>query len=358
MLYHFLYTFKDYFQGFNIFKYVTFRSILGFLLAATISIIWGRYFIKYFEKKRLGQVIRDDGPSTHLGKVGTPTMGGVFIFGSMAIALLVCGNFNSYPLIFTFFISFLFLILGLFDDYLKISNSSSKGISAKSKLFWQFSLSMSIIAILIHLGIIDTYLYIPFLKDFRMDLGFFYIPFSAFVIVGTSNAVNLTDGLDGLAIGLVIVSIIAMGTLSYVAGHKEIANYLIIPYIEGASELAVFSAITVGAGIGFLWYNAYPAQIFMGDTGSLSLGGALGSMAVITKNEILLVITGGVFVVEVISVILQVFFYKTKKKRIFKMTPIHHHFELLGWSEPKVIIRFWIISIFLALLSIVSLKIR
>lgn len=308
--------------------------------------------------KQFGQVIRDDGPQSHLKKAGTPTMGGLFLVGSVLIALLFCGNFFSMPILMTLLVTVSYFLLGLVDDYLKVLKKNSDGVSAKAKLLWQFLTATSVIWYLVHANIIDTQLYIPFLKEPLFDLSWWYIPFGALVIVGSSNAVNLTDGLDGLAIGPIITSAASLAIFAYATGHKEIAQYLFIPYVENIGELSVLAAAIIGAGVGFLWYNSYPAQIFMGDVGSLSLGGALGTMAVISRNEVLFVLIGGIFVIEALSVIIQVGSYKLRKKRVFKMAPIHHHFELMGSPEPKVIVRFWIISVFLAILSLATLKMR
>ena len=358
MLYHFLYPLSQEFGIFNIFRYITFRSLVGFLLATIISILWGRYFIKQMKKKQFGQVVRQDGPQNHLKKEGTPTMGGIFLLGAVLCTMLMAGNFSSLALCGVMAVGASFFLLGLLDDYLKVLRQDSDGISVRGKLAWQFGTAVLVGFWLIQAGAMDTNLYVPFLKEPVVDLGHFYLLFLSLVVVGSSNAVNLTDGLDGLAIVPIIISVGTLGILSYVAGHHEIATYLYIPYGEGLGELTVLASAIVGAGIGFLWYNSYPAQIFMGDVGSLSLGGVLGMMSVVSKNELLFFVFGGVFVVEAISVILQVGFYKWKRKRVFKMAPIHHHFELLGWEEPKVIVRFWIISLFLALLSIATLKIR
>ena len=358
MLYHFLYPLNNDFSLFNIFRYITFRSLLAFLLAAVISIIWGKRFILFMKKKQFGQMIRDDGPETHFKKAGTPTMGGIVIIGSIVIALCFCGNFLSIPLLMTLAVAFSYFLLGFLDDYYKVLRKNTDGISAKGKLIWQFVTALSASFILLKLNIIDSKLYMPFLKGPFLDLGPFYPLFAGVVVVGCSNAVNLTDGLDGLAIGPIITSAASLGILAYVAGHKELATYLYIPYVENVGELSVMAAAIIGAGVGFLWYNSYPAQVFMGDVGSLSLGGILGIIAVLTKNEILFILIGGVFVVEALSVIIQVLSFKIRKKRIFRMAPIHHHFELKGWPEPKVIVRFWIISIFLAILSVATLKIR
>ncbi|MCO4753794.1 MAG: phospho-N-acetylmuramoyl-pentapeptide-transferase, partial [Bacteriovoracaceae bacterium] len=251
-----------------------------------------------------------------------------------------------------------YFLLGWLDDYLKIIKKNSDGVSAKGKLLWQFSTAILASSAMISFDVIDTQLYVPFLKGPLFDMGWFYVVFASVVIVGSSNAVNLTDGLDGLVTGPILTSAATLGILAYVAGHVEISNYLYIPYIENVGELVVLSAAVVGASVGFLWYNSYPAQIFMGDVGSLSLGGLLGSLAVLTKNEILFVVIGGIFVMEALSVILQVGSYKLRKKRIFKMAPIHHHFELKGWPEPKVIVRFWIVSAVLSILAIATLKLR
>ncbi|CAM9883021.1 unnamed protein product [Chrysoparadoxa australica] len=358
MLYHILYPLSKDFQAFNLFKYITFRSVFAFLFAAFISIVWGKRFIDYMKTKQFGQVVRDDGPQSHLKKAGTPTMGGVVILGSIFLTMLLTGNFFSKPLLITLFVTLSYFILGFRDDFLKVLKKNSKGVSAKGKLVWQFGTAGLATYAMLHFKATDTNLYLPFFKEAVIDLGWFYVVFGSFVIVGSSNAVNLTDGLDGLAIGPIMTSAASLSLFTYVAGHTEIASYLFIPYVEGSGELAVMTLAIIGAGVGFLWYNTYPAQIFMGDVGSLSLGGALGTIAVLSKNEFLFVLIGGIFVIEALSVILQVGSYKLRQKRIFKMAPIHHHFELKGWPEPKVIVRFWIISIFFALLSVATLKMR
>lgn len=358
MLYHLLYPLSQDIAAFNIFRYITFRSFAAFLIAAIFSILWGKAFIAYMKRKQFGQIVRDDGPESHFKKQGTPTMGGVFIIGSIALGLLVTGNFSSIPFLAVILVTISYFILGFLDDYFKVLKKNTDGISAKGKLAWQFVTAIGACYLLFSTEAIDTKLYVPFYKDAVLDLGGFYYLFASIVIVGSSNAVNLTDGLDGLAIGPIITSAASLGLIAYAAGHREISAYLFIPYIESVGELMIIAAAIVGAGVGFLWYNSYPAQIFMGDVGSLSLGGMLGVMAVVTKNEFLFVLIGGIFVIEAISVILQVFSYKTRGKRIFKMAPIHHHFELKGWPEPKVIVRFWIISIFLAILAVATLKMR
>ncbi len=358
MLYHLLYPLSQNITAFNIFRYITFRSIVSFLIAAAISILWGKMFISFMSCKQFGQVVRDDGPESHFKKAGTPTMGGVFIIGSVLLAFGFCGNFLTYTVIATLLVLISYFLLGLVDDYLKVLKKNTKGINAKGKLAWQVLTSLVVGFLLIKYEVVDTMLYAPFLKEPLFDMGWLYLPFIVLVIVGSSNAVNLTDGLDGLAIGPIMTSAVSLGVLAYAAGHREIASYLYIPYIENVGELTVLCMAIVGAGVGFLWYNSYPAQIFMGDVGSLSLGGALGVIAVISKNELLFILIGGIFVIEAVSVILQVVSYKMRKKRIFLMAPIHHHFELKGWPEPKVIVRFWIISLFLALISIATLKMR
>lgn len=358
MLYHLLYPLSESLSYFNVFKYITFRSFFGFVLATIISILWGKKFIAFMKLKQFGQSIREDGPESHFKKKGTPTLGGVFIIGSILLTMALTGNFNSMPVIIALSVMISYFILGYIDDYLKVVKKNSDGVSAKVKLLWQFATAFIASYFMVKYEVIDTKLYIPFVKGPLLDFGYFYHFFSATVIVGSSNAVNLTDGLDGLVSGPVITSSATLGILAYVAGHYPMAEYLYVPFVSGSSELSVLAMSTVGATVGFLWYNSYPAQIFMGDVGSLSLGGMLGTIAVLTKNEILFVFIGGIFVLEALSVILQVGSYKLRKKRIFKMAPIHHHFELKGWPEPKVIVRFWIISIILAILSLATLKLR
>jgi len=358
VLYHFLYPLSEKITLLNVFKYITFRSFIAFAIATIVSIIWGKKFIAYMKVKQFGQSIRTDGPESHFKKAGTPTLGGVFILGSIFLAAIVCGNFTSMPFLACLAITLSYFALGWLDDYLKIIKKNSDGVSAKGKLAWQFITAIFVGYLLISNNVIDTKLHLPFFKDPVIDLGWAYLGFISIVIVGSSNAVNLTDGLDGLVTGPVITSASTLGILAYVAGHAQLSNYLLIPYVQNSGELVIICASVVGASVGFLWYNSYPAQVFMGDVGSLSLGGLLGTVAVLTKNEILFVLIGGIFVMEAISVILQVASFKLRKKRIFKMAPIHHHFELKGWPEPKVIVRFWIISIVLSILSIATLKLR
>ena len=355
MLFHLLAS-----QGhvFNIFKYITFRSLLAFLIATIISILWGKLFINYMKRKQFGQIIRDDGPESHFKKKGTPTMGGVFMLGSIFLTTLLCGNFFSMPLQITLGVTFSYFVLGFYDDYLKVLKKDTKGVSAKGKLLWQFLTAGFALYIMVNQNIISTDIYIPFVKTPIIDIGMFYILFGSIVIVGFSNAVNLTDGLDGLAIGPIIISAGTLGLITYLTGHKELSQYLFIPYFDGMGELMVLTSAIIGAGIGFLWYNSYPAQIFMGDVGSLSLGGTLGTIAVLAKSEFLFVVIGGIFVIEALSVIIQVASFKTRGVRVFKMAPIHHHFEKLGWPETKVTVRFWVISLCLAILALSTLKTR
>ncbi len=358
MLYHLLFPLHVDYSFFNVFRYITFRTIYAAITALLLCFVLGPWLIRELGAHQIGQTIRKDGPERHLAKEGTPTMGGLLIVLATVIPTLLWANLGNTYIWIAVFVTVGFGTIGFVDDYKKVIRKDSKGLSGKKKLLFQFLLA-AIAATLIYLDVgMQDRVSIPFFKKLNPSLGFLYIPFVIFVIVGASNAVNLTDGLDGLAIG---PSIIAAGTymlFAYLAGHIKIANYLQIQYVQGAGELTIFCGAMAGAGIGFLWYNAYPAQVFMGDTGSLSIGGSLGAVAVMVKQEIVLALVGGVFVMEALSVILQVYSYKTTHKRIFRMAPVHHHFELEGWAEPKIIVRFWIISIILALLAISTLKIR
>ncbi|MCY4644787.1 MAG: phospho-N-acetylmuramoyl-pentapeptide-transferase [Bacteriovoracales bacterium] len=358
MLYHILYPLNAEISFFNIFRYITVRSFFAFALALLFSILLGKKFINFMQKHQFGQIVRDDGPQSHYKKRGTPTLGGILIFSALTFSLVLCGNWQAWPFSASCLIMFCFFVLGITDDLLKLRRKNSDGLSAKTKLFWQFLIAMATMFVLIRVGATDTMLYVPFHKGPLVDLGWPYLLFASIVIVGSSNAVNLTDGLDGLAIGPIISSAASLGIIAYLTGHFELAKYLYIPHFTNVGELVVLAAAVIGAGLGFLWYNSFPAEIFMGDVGSLSLGGFLGLMAVLTKSEILFIMIGGIFVIEALSVIIQVGSYKMRGKRIFKMAPIHHHFELKGWPEPKVIVRFWIISILLAIFAIGTLKIR
>lgn len=358
MIYQWLYSFADHVSAFNVFRYITVRTFISFFTGFFLCLIWGPYFIEKLKQKHFGQSIRDDGPQTHKKKAGTPTMGGWLILLSTLVPLALWIDLMNPLVIGTVLITWGFGFIGYIDDYLKVSKKNTKGLSGKIRLAGEFAISILTIFVLIRYFNLSTLVTIPFVKSVVLDLGIWYSIFGGLVIVGTANAVNLTDGLDGLAIVPVIVAATTLGLFSYIVGHSSIANYLQIQHIVGAGELAPLAAAMVAGGLGFLWFNTYPAQVFMGDVGSLSLGGFLGSMAVFTKNEVLMVFLGGIFVVEALSVITQVISFKLTGKRIFKMAPIHHHFELGGMTETKIIVRFWIISILLAVLSLATLKLR
>jgi len=358
MLYHLFYPLATDIKLFNIFRYLTFRTIYAMITALVVCFILGPWIIRKLESLQARQVIRTDGPESHLQKQGTPTMGGVIILAAIVIPTLLWADLTNRYIWITLFITIGYGLIGFVDDYKKVVKKNTKGLSARQKLFWQVLLAGSVALYLFLTPGFSEQLYFPLFKNFHPDLWIWFIPFAALVIVGASNAVNLTDGLDGLAIGPVAINAATYMLFSYIAGHATLAAYLQIPRVVGAGELAVLCGAMVGAGLGFLWYNSYPAEVFMGDVGSLSLGGTLGTIAVLTKQEILLVIVGGIFVVEALSVIFQVGSYKYRGKRIFRMAPIHHHFELKGVAEPKIIVRFWIISIILALIAISTLKMR
>ncbi len=343
---------------FNLFRYISFRSIYAALTALVLSLILGPWMVRKLKELQVGQPIRDDGPSTHLKKEGTPTMGGLLIIASMSISVLMWGDITNIYIVLVMIVTLSYALIGFIDDYRKQIKKDSRGLPGRYKLFWQCMVGILVGIILYLTPNFSTELAVPFFKNISPDLRWFYIPFAIFIIVGTSNAVNLTDGLDGLAIGPVVIVAMTYLIFSYFTGNVKIADYLYIHYVPGTGELAIFCGAMIGAGMGFLWYNSYPAEIFMGDVGALSLGGAIGTVAVATKHELLLVIVGGLFVVETLSVIFQVGFFKLKQRRIFRMAPLHHHFELLGWPEPKIIVRFWIISVILALLALSTLKIR
>ncbi len=360
MLYHLLYALHGTVAGFNVFKYITFRSAAAVVTALLVSFALGPWVIRRLRVLKVGQQVRDDGPQTHLTKKGTPTMGGLLIIAAVTASVLLWSDLTNRYVWVVLFATLSFGGIGFIDDYRKVVKKQSTGLKAREKFGLQIAASL-LIGFFLHYFSGDpdaAHLTVPFFKRLFIDLGWFYIPFSVVVIVGSSNAVNLTDGLDGLAAGLVGIAATANAVLVYIGGNKVIADYLKIQYIPASGELAVVCAALLGASLGFLWYNAYPAEVFMGDVGSLSLGGALGALAVVTKHELILVVVGGIFVVEAVSVMLQVASYKLTGKRIFKMAPIHHHFEQLGWPESKVIIRFWIVGIILALVSIGSLKLR
>jgi phospho-N-acetylmuramoyl-pentapeptide-transferase len=358
MLYHLFYPLATNVKLFNIFRYLTFRTIYAMITALAVSFILGPWIIRKLESLQARQVIRTDGPESHLQKQGTPTMGGVMILAAIVIPTLLWADLSNQYVWTALFITIGYGVIGFVDDYKKVVEKNPKGLSARQKMFWQVLLAGAVAVFLFVKPDFSEMLYFPFFKNFHPDLWIFSIPFVTLVIVGASNAVNLTDGLDGLAIGPVAINAATYMLFAYVAGHATLSAYLQIPRVPGAGELAVMCGAMVGAGLGFLWYNSYPAEIFMGDVGSLSLGGTLGTIAVLTKQEILLVIVGGVFVIEALSVIFQVGSYKYRGKRIFRMAPIHHHFELKGVAEPKIIVRFWIITIILALVAISTLKMR
>ncbi len=358
MLYQWLYSLSDHFSPLNVFRYITVRTFIAFFTSFLLCWIWGPYFIRRLKEKHYGQSIRDDGPQEHKKKAGTPTMGGGLILLSTLIPCLLWVDITN-PLVWgVLIVTWGFGMIGYIDDWLKVSKKNSKGLSGRVRLLGEFVISGLVILGLIHFFNLGTTVTLPFVKSVSFELGYFYSFFAAFVIVGTANAVNLTDGLDGLAIVPVMISAATLGLFSYITGHYAIASYLQIPHVVGAGELAPVAATIVAAGMGFLWFNTYPAQVFMGDVGSLSLGGFLGTMAVMTRNEFLMILLGGVFVVEALSVITQVISFKLTGKRVFKMAPIHHHFELKGLTETKIIVRFWIISILLAVLSLATLKLR
>lgn len=351
---------EQYSSFFNVFQYLTLRGILGVLTALAIALWVGPTMIRRLSYYQIGQAVRDDGPKSHLSKAGTPTMGGALILVAIAISTLLWSDLSNRYVWVVLLITLSFGAVGWVDDYRKVVQKNSRGLPARWKYFWQ---SVVGIAAAVYLYMTatspsETQLLIPFFKNVQIDIGIAYVFLTYFVIVGTSNAVNLTDGLDGLAIMPTILVGGALGVFAYVTGNVKFANYLQFPYIAGTGELIVLCGALFGAGLGFLWFNTYPAQVFMGDVGALALGGALGALAVITRQEIVLFIMGGVFVMETVSVILQVASFKLTGRRIFRMAPIHHHFELKGWAEPKVIVRFWIITVVLVLLGLATLKLR
>ncbi|MEM9403142.1 MAG: phospho-N-acetylmuramoyl-pentapeptide-transferase [Pseudomonadota bacterium] len=347
-------------SGFNVFNYLTMRAILGTLTALVICFVIGPRMIRKLSVKQIGQPIREDGPITHLPKAGTPTMGGALILTAIAISTLLWSDLGNSFVWIVLFVTLSFGAIGYVDDYKKLILQDPKGISAKQKFFWQ-SAAAIVAAIALYVTATDevsSSLLIPYFKDLSIPLGMFQVVVTYFFIVGFSNAVNLTDGLDGLAIMPTVLVGGALGLFAYVTGNINFSEYLGIPYVAGTGEIFVFCAAMAGAGLGFLWFNTYPAQVFMGDIGALALGAALGVVAVIVRQEIVLAIMGGLFVMETLSVMIQVASYKLTGKRVFRMAPIHHHFELKGWAEPKVIVRFWIITVILVLVGLASLKIR
>ena len=351
---------QQFHSGFNVFQYLTLRAILGTITALVLSLIIGPTMIRRLTSYKIGQHIRSDGPQTHLAKAGTPTMGGALILISIAISTLLWTDLSNQKVWVALIVTMLFGLIGGVDDYKKLVYGNSKGLSAKLKYFWQTVVGLGAAVYLYSIADteLQTSLLIPFVKDVLIPMGWFFIVLTYFVIVGSSNAVNLTDGLDGLAILPAVMVAGGLGIFAYLTGNNNFATYLGIPYIAGAGELTIFCGSLVGAGLGFLWFNTYPAQVFMGDIGALAIGAALGVVAVLVRQEIILMIMGGVFVMETVSVILQVASFKLTGRRIFRMAPLHHHFELKGWPEPRVIVRFWIITVILVLIGLASLKVR
>ncbi len=360
MLYHLSQWLAEDISFFNAFQYLTLRAILGVLTALLIALWVGPTMIRRLSSHQIGQQIRDDGPQSHLSKAGTPTMGGALILVAVIAATLLWSDLTNRYVWYLVIVTSLFGAIGWVDDYRKVVHKNSRGLPGKWKYFWQSVGALGIAIVIYNSAEIpaETALLIPIFKDVSIDLGLWFIPLTYFVIVGTSNAVNLTDGLDGLAILPTVLVSAAFAIFAYVMGNAKFAAYLGFPFLPGTGELMVFCGALMGAGLGFLWFNAYPAQVFMGDVGALALGAALGLIAVLTRQEIVLVIMGGVFVMETVSVILQVASFKLTGRRIFRMAPLHHHFELKGWPEPRVIVRFWIITVILVMIGLATLKIR
>ena len=351
---------QQYVQAFAVVQYLSVRGILGVLTALVISLLMGPWMIRRLNYLQIGQSVRDDGPESHLSKSGTPTMGGTLILAAIFISALLWSDLSSRYVWTVLVVTAIFGAVGWVDDYRKVVESNSRGLPAKWKYFWQSVAGLGAAIFLYQTATApaELQLHFPFFKNVALDMGIFYIVFTYLVVVGASNAVNLTDGLDGLAIMPTVMVGSALGVIAYLVGHTEFASYLNVPYIAGTGELVIFCGAIAGAGLGFLWFNTYPAQVFMGDVGALALGAALGIIAVIVRHEIVFFIMGGVFVMETVSVILQVGSYKLTGRRIFRMAPLHHHFELKGWPEPRVIVRFWIVTVMLVLFGLATLKLR
>lgn len=347
-------------QGFGVLKYITLRSIFAAITSLVICLLYGPFLISWLTSAKIGQSIRSDGPETHFSKAGTPTMGGAMIIVAIAISTLLWSDLAVKQVWIVLFVTIGFGAIGWIDDYRKVMLGNSTGLRAKEKLLWQLAVAGCAVLFMFFTATdaVETTLVVPFFKSVGVELGWLFIPFSFLVIVGSSNAVNLTDGLDGLAILPSVLVAAGLGLIAYLAGHAIFAGYLGIPNIKGSGELTVFCSAMVGAGLGFLWFNTYPAQVFMGDVGALSIGAALGVVAILVRQELVLVIMGGIFVLEAVSVILQVASFKLTGQRLFRMAPIHHHFELKGWPEPRIIVRFWIITVILVLVGLSTLKIR
>lgn len=361
MLYHLLYPLSEYFGGFNVFRYITFRSACAAVMALLLSFLLGPWLIRKLRHWKIGQQVRKDGPQRHYTKEGTPTMGGLLVLAAIIIPTLLWADLRSLQIQLVLGVTVILGMLGFLDDYLQVIRRRPKGLLGRYKLVVQLGLGLLVGFIVLRAapyGEVSGQTSVPFLKNTFLSLGWLYIPFVALVITGSSNAVNLSDGLDGLAIGMVAPPAAAFGALAYVSGHAVFSDYLNIPFLQGSGELTIFCAAFMGAALGFLWFNAHPAEVFMGDTGSLALGGALGAVSVLIKRELLLVIVGGLFVAEVLSVIIQVLVYKMTGTRVFRMAPLHHHFELGNVPETKLVIRFWLISILLALVTLSTLKLQ
>jgi len=362
MLYHLLFKLRDVFVGFGVFRYITFRTAFAALTALLISLVLGPWLIQRMRGIKLGQFIREEGPKSHQAKAGTPTMGGILILVAIIIPTVLWADITNPYIWIVLFITGAYGAIGFVDDYRKLAKKRNLGLTPAEKFGAQFLVAALAALAIAYLPMLrnnySTSITFPFLKDVALNLGLLYIPFVMVVLVGSSNAVNLTDGLDGLAIGSALVAAVTYTVLTYAAGHARIAEYLRIAWVPQTGELAVFCGAMVGASLGFLWFNAHPAEIFMGDVGSLALGGAIGCLAVMIKQELLLVMVGGLFVLEALSVILQVASFKLTGRRIFKMSPLHHHFELSGWRETKVVVRFWIIAVIFAMLALATLKLR
>lgn len=362
MLYHLLVPLTEYFSGFNLFRYITVRSAAAMVTALIISLLLGPMFIRWLRRRQYGEQIRHDGPASHQSKAGTPTMGGLIILAGILIPTLLWANLTSFPVLMIMMVTAVLGLIGYIDDYSKVVLKKRGGMLAKTKFGGQAILGLVfglLVAYASPEGLYDGTTSIPFFKNYVLNLGVLYIPFIVLVLTGTSNAVNLTDGLDGLATGLSGLCFIAFGGIAYVTGRLDYSNYLAIEYLPGTGELTIFCSAVIGSALGFLWFNAHPAEVFMGDTGSLPLGGALGAIAILIRKELLLLIVGGVFAVTAASVIIQVVSYRYRGgKRVFKMAPLHHHFELSGWSETKIVVRYWIVGAMCALFTLATLKIR
>jgi len=362
MLYHFLYPLREQVAVFNVFRYITFRTAGAVLTALLLSLVLGPWFIRTLRRLSVGQNIREVGPRAHQIKAGTPTMGGLLILVAVVVPVFLWGNLGNHYLWLALLVTLAFGAVGFWDDFLKVRRRQSLGLTARKKILLQALVAAAAAGVLFY-GLpastrLQPVLNFPFFKELVLPLGVLYLPFAMVVLVGCSNAVNLTDGLDGLAIGATLVAAATYAVFTYVAGHARVAAYLQIPYVAGVGEVSIFCGALVGASLGFLWFNAHPAEVFMGDVGSLAIGGAIGMVAVLARQEIVLVLVGGLFVLEALSVIVQVLSFKLTGRRVLRMAPLHHHFELIGWAEPKIIVRFWILAILFALMSLSTLKLR